>query len=310
MTTTSINVMSWNILSSKLSTEECFDKCDPEHLEPKHRFKVIMRRVCDAMRTNTVVCLQEVSDEWAVRIQIACARRNYTCVYCAVPSREAGALGLAILFPVLMFPHATATVFDVGKFIHAHPLFEDAWFRDKAFWKHRPLLNVSLTDTIGVSCFHMPCCFAGENRRILTLYTLALKMLLPEIHPGKFVLGCDMNVTPNDPQYALMCSEVMPALPSDDDPWTTVRPETMKTVAFQSAAHRYWGHEMQWTNFSCPGTAEALALDYLWLSRDVGVTFHSRATTRTRRSMVRFKTYLPNRYEPSDHIPLVATLTF
>ena len=64
----SINVSTYNVLSSHLCEPNYFIKCDENHLDPVYRFAQLKSKLDNEISMQSVICLQEVSGDWAGRL--------------------------------------------------------------------------------------------------------------------------------------------------------------------------------------------------------------------------------------------------
>ena len=89
----------YNVLCSELSEPEYFTKCSPEDLDPETRYRRVLARLGPEMERNAVICLQEVSREWAGRLHSFFAQRGYHFVMDGYSKQPAGYMGVAIAIP-------------------------------------------------------------------------------------------------------------------------------------------------------------------------------------------------------------------
>jgi mRNA deadenylase 3'-5' endonuclease subunit Ccr4 len=64
-----MRVISYNILSSELSTEEEFPGVAPEYLEPATRLEKVMQKLESEIHRSSIICLQEVTPRWHNMLQ-------------------------------------------------------------------------------------------------------------------------------------------------------------------------------------------------------------------------------------------------
>jgi hypothetical protein len=185
-----------------------------------------------------------------------------------------------------------------------------------------------------VSTYHMPCCFMGPSRSIMTLHTWTIARLLHEWSSADdgvpVVLGGDFNYKPIDRQYRLLstgrlltdeeeaaaeatgeyelddpriqdCSDA----PAAHDASHRRLPEGLVFTSAYKAVH---GAEPDMTNFNAadmvPGPDPFIdALDFVWLSDGLRAVGAVELPSRTDPEVVKGGPY-PSATEPSDHAML------
>jgi hypothetical protein len=93
----------YNVLCSELSEPDYFTKCNPVDLDPETRYRRVLARLGPEMERNAVICLQEVSREWAGRLHSFFAQRGYHFVMDGYSKQPAGYMGVAIAIPTSQY---------------------------------------------------------------------------------------------------------------------------------------------------------------------------------------------------------------
>lgn len=63
-----MNIISYNILCTDLAIEKEFPTIDEEFLNNENRFKKILCELLDGVSNNTILCLQEISEDWCGKL--------------------------------------------------------------------------------------------------------------------------------------------------------------------------------------------------------------------------------------------------
>lgn len=172
------------------------------------------------------------------------------------------------------------------------------------------------TQSFVVSTYHMPCLFGSAAKvRVMNIH---LHLLMGELrkfakgHPA--VLMGDFNIKPDDSAYRLACSG------GDLNALAATWPEEIKGLVgrlpdgqvfpggLQSAYQVFHGKEPLFTNFAqTSGQSEPFCetLDYIWFTPG---RFAVTACPALPQSKAEVDGPFPSKVEPSDHIPLLATL--
>jgi hypothetical protein len=96
-------VATYNVLCSELSEPDYFTKCSPADLDPETRYRRVLARLGPEMERNAVICLQEVSREWAGRLHSFFAQRGYHLVVDGYGKQGTGYMGVAIAIPTSQY---------------------------------------------------------------------------------------------------------------------------------------------------------------------------------------------------------------
>lgn len=169
-----------------------------------------------------------------------------------------------------------------------------------------------------VGTYHMPCFFGSpEKVRVVNIHSQLLLKRLAEFSKGDpLALMGDFNFKPEDSPYSLVESggavqKVAPASPAEFRGLEQRLPKgTPLETGLQSAYKAFHGKEPILTNFvvsSFAGGEFAATLDYIWFSPG---KFSVVACPPLPDSKLSAKGPYPNATEPSDHLPLRATLRF
>ena len=73
-----MNLVTYNVLSSSLASPSYFVECDPKHLDSENRYEKLLELLKEEMdRREAVICLQEVSQLWSGRLHAFFLKHNY-----------------------------------------------------------------------------------------------------------------------------------------------------------------------------------------------------------------------------------------
>ncbi len=95
-----MRVVSYNVLSSSLCSPAHFTTVFPEHCASQYRFHRVCGRLELEMRQqHPVVCLQEVSLEWAGKLHAFFERNGYTFIVSNYGNKSNGYMGVGVAYP-------------------------------------------------------------------------------------------------------------------------------------------------------------------------------------------------------------------
>lgn len=167
-----------------------------------------------------------------------------------------------------------------------------------------------------VSTYHMPCLFGSAQKvRVMNIHVQLLLAKLSSFAKGDpAVLMGDFNIKPMDAAYSLIASggEFDKAVLLCPDEFTglcdRLSPGPVMTGGMASAYREFHGAEPLFTNFALnPGQREPFCecLDYIWLTPGA---FAVTACPALPKSQAEVTGSFPNSEEPSDHLPLHASV--
>lgn len=100
MTSSRVNVATYNALSSHLCSAEYYASTKPEYCEPSYRLHQLFSKLESQVATGAVICLQEISITWDGPLTEFFLRRGY----CFIPGRYGkkfnGYMGVAVAVPL------------------------------------------------------------------------------------------------------------------------------------------------------------------------------------------------------------------
>jgi 2',5'-phosphodiesterase len=97
-----VRVVSYNVLSSHLARPNHYTTYNPAHLEASNRLPLVLQKLEEEITSqkNTVVCLQEVSYDWAGALHTFFANRGYHFVSGLHGKKFNGYMGVCLAWPV------------------------------------------------------------------------------------------------------------------------------------------------------------------------------------------------------------------
>ena len=110
-----VHVVSYNVLSSRLSAPDYFTRCAPADLDPPTRLaRVLAKLEAEAVARRSVICLQEVSAEWAGELHSYFASRGYHLATGLYGRPFNGYMGVALAWPTERFAAESVEVARVA----------------------------------------------------------------------------------------------------------------------------------------------------------------------------------------------------
>jgi 2',5'-phosphodiesterase len=339
-----VRVASYNVLSSHLASPQHFSTLNPDHLSAENRLRLVLKKLQEEMDLNSIICLQEVSHDWAGSLHTHCANGGYHFVTGFYGSRHNGYMGVALAWPndkwqVLdvdisrladkreggwpkapretgfLSKIANMVLRTVRQYLEYVGLVSktpnlDAW--DVARNRWNILVTVKLEDktsrkALTVGNYHMPCVFYAP--KVMTIHTdLAFRHVQRLAGTMPCILAGDWNIKPTGSSYRLLTTGQMDrGDPEWPEPKYGVSWEpTSKPMRSAYAASEHG--EPDFTNYARVREEDPFidTLDYIFLSPQWKVK-GVKALPRRDDAGGPF----PNldRGEPSDHILIAADLT-
>lgn len=98
-----VRVASYNVLSSHLSGVDHYSTLNPDHLNPKNRLPVVLQKIDEEIERSSIICLQEVSHDWAGSFHSHFANKGYHLVTGLYGKKFNGYMGVGIAFKTSSF---------------------------------------------------------------------------------------------------------------------------------------------------------------------------------------------------------------
>lgn len=107
-----VRVVTYNVLSSSLCEPDYYVKCKPGDLDPTVRLARVKEQLSPHLEVGAVICLQEVSSEWAGDLHSHFERHGYSFVTGLYGSRFNGYMGVGLAWPTARF---TSEAVDISR---------------------------------------------------------------------------------------------------------------------------------------------------------------------------------------------------
>lgn len=92
-------IVSYNVLSPNLAKPSWFAFTEPEHLNNDTRFNKLISKIEEYCEQNYIICLQELSEEWEMKLHPIFNSLFYTLISARYGYAGNGFMGVAIAFP-------------------------------------------------------------------------------------------------------------------------------------------------------------------------------------------------------------------
>jgi mRNA deadenylase 3'-5' endonuclease subunit Ccr4 len=338
-----VRVVSYNVLSSHLASPSQFTTLDPEHLEASKRLPLVLKKIDEELSSSpkTIVCLQEVSYDWAAAFHTWFSNRGYHLITGLYGKKFNGYMGVALAYPVGAFetidvdisrlsdkrvggwpvePGKTAVEALVSTItsVVSVPLKlagfikepkEDHWAMSER--RYNVLITATLRDkesgrSFSIGNYHMPCAYYMPMA--MTIHAEMAARHVQSISLSKngipFILAGDWNITPNSATYKMMTRG---ELEKDDPSYPTPKHgmEWALEAAPMRSAYAEKGGEPNFTNYARVREDDPFidTLDYIFLSKEWNVAGVKPIVHRDIAGGP-----FPNAKQPSDHILIYADL--
>ena len=336
-----VRIVSYNVLSSHLADPSHFSTLDPEHLRATNRLPVILEKLDEEMNRNSLICLQEVSYEWAGSLHTHFANKGYHMVTGLYGRKFNGYMGVAVAWPTAAMK---VTDVDISRLSDKReggwpvapkagllekwtntavsllrPTLEklgllsrppvDAWAMAEN--RSNVIITVKLEDKESgrgfvLSNYHMPCAYYAP--KVMTIHSeMAARHVQTLAGDMPYILAGDWNIKPYSTSYQLLTTGLIDrGDPEYPEPrWGMEWKPTAKPMR---SAYAVSGHgEPDFTNYARIRENEPFidTLDYIFLSDEWNVVDVKKLVKREESGgpfpNLDFK-------EPSDHVLIAADL--
>ena len=199
-----ITIITYNILSSNLAElmlKESPDIYKYDFMNDDYRWNLISTYLTNQINNNNnlVICLQEVSEDWLVKLATLFSKLNYKYVNIQYGRVFDGNMGVLIAYPNYL-TISKSDMFTPGKYIK---ITDD--ITSKAAGKMNTsimlmLENPSLKIKFGVVTYHMPC--EPNFLQISLMHSKILyKKIIKFMEDTKWIFTGDFNILPDTITY-------------------------------------------------------------------------------------------------------------
>lgn len=336
----SIKVITFNVLSSALSTPNVYHRNTASQLDPERRFKLLKEILEDYIHNDYIICLQEVSKDWRSNLETFFFDKGYRFVVDNYNHPYTGCMGVGIAFNPLIYdlekckiecigrtikdvvaipkkPAKVAGYTDwlwnnpVGRYFYP-PVKEDRPYHEHVKSHSNTMIMLQLSMLSGgdrrsfcIATYHAPCKFWDEN--IMVSHCVLCRVALSNFFTGPSIMCGDFNIKPGTVSYMYMNG----IGPLQVEPELFNAAEKHRSNAY-SAYRKYHNTEPQYTTCSSlkldgkikPFTG---SIDYIWLFDDES-SWDESWKVKGAKVVPDDGKCLPNDTHPSDHCLLEATL--
>jgi mRNA deadenylase 3'-5' endonuclease subunit Ccr4 len=338
-----INVFTYNILTSSYCNPKTYPNVQPEFLEEKKRWKNISDMLTAQFKKNSIILLQEIPEKWRGKIEILSCKFSYKPFVRNYSHYYSGFMGVGILVPkcydilrisyfrpcclakeICMPPKIIedesndnedsefsinpftyiSHLFNIFNYDHSPPLVECKKKETHEILSKRSNVQIMMIlknkedikkRRFAICTYHAPLILNDE----LTQYgssICSIKTLFNFIDDLPVIFGGDFNFLPKSRSYNVFVGK------SEIDAEYNPEYEPLK-----SAFVEIFGKEPKYTTKSeiksnswSPINSFEGTLDYIFYRnlkiKKCGIIFGGE-----------YNTFMPNKYSPSDHLPLFAT---
>jgi 2',5'-phosphodiesterase len=324
-----VRVVSYNVLSSHLASPSYFTHCLAGSLDPTVRYDKLCKKLDLETAKKSIICLQEVSTDWAGLLHVYFFSKNYHLVTALYGNKLGGYMGVATAVPMDSFEIQRVQIKRLADMIRRpspsppsilqktlsflQSLFwrkpvEDSWQRSIS--RNNELIAVTVTprnqnNPFVIGNYHMPCEF--RLPQVMVTHSCLAAQYVQKIASGTpHILLGDFNFKPGSTMHRILTEgEVesrnldLPA-PLEGFPWkASVSP---LRSAYQTAT----GREPDFTNNARIRDEDPFVdtLDYIFVSPEWAVDSVDALPLRSE-----IEGPFPSASEPSDHLLLAADLS-
>lgn len=338
-----VNIVTYNILSNLLCTADTFgppNYNNPTYIAKDYRYNLLKQRLNEWVKKSYIICLQEVDKDTSCKLQIYFKETGYDFYFDPYGSHFNGYMGTAVAMPdkykalklekyrlsdAKRWPREpkpnTGYIYPILSWVtlgyigYDSPKEYTVWKAARA--KRNTMISILIKTPNGnifsVSTLHMPCSF--KNPSIMLTYSVLARYRAQKFAGNyPYVLAGDFNITKNEYAYKnlLESSFDTSCLKQDYHPLDEWDPNQLKLDELKSAHYEVHGSEPPFTCCSVndavgDGTVFCNTIDYILYNgmevSDAHVILNSPRILHDLKPQ-------PNKYEPSDHLPVSASFKF
>jgi mRNA deadenylase 3'-5' endonuclease subunit Ccr4 len=345
----SIRVTTYNVLSSSLARADYFSFCSPKYLSASYRLAKVKEKLQAEVSKNAIICLQEVSTQWAGDFHKYFASRGYHFVTGLYGNKFNGYMGVGVAFPLSEYEILDADITRIAdtknmprkpkkeenklvstiKNLFYWPLYrffkalgaipdkpKSAW--DESLTRFNQMVSVRLQHKVEgatpfvVGTYHMPCIF--KIPQVMMIHcALSAKYIHNYASGAPYVYCGDFNIKPDSIMYSLLTEgDVSQEAPEYPKPVEGDEDWKCKVTPLKSAYKEFLGKEPEYTNNARIVDQEPFVetLDYIFTSsQHPWKVLDVENLAQKHPPKAQVTEPLPSEHEPSDHVLLSAELT-
>jgi mRNA deadenylase 3'-5' endonuclease subunit Ccr4 len=315
-----VRVITYNLLAQELINDKRFPspKVKPHYKLFENRLIKTKSLLTSWMKSNLVICLQEVSEEWIRNLSVFFTEYNYSVIMC----QYSHILGVCICYPQNHYVHLQTDEFRCGEYIETicnknidikhNELYEEL---KQASVSNNKLLSVLLQcnyfgantgKNIWISTYHMPCMFMKNYYILSHIHAIKnhINQLLMQYNTTQSIILCgDFNLIPDSIEYNYLVNnnvdnEYMQNLSNF---YSDIN---LNDIKLRSVHKQIYNKEPTYTNVSKQKNKEFInCIDYILVNETIDV-FSCLVGLKAENPIPAY----PNGLCPSDHIPLSAVV--
>jgi mRNA deadenylase 3'-5' endonuclease subunit Ccr4 len=328
----SVKVVTYNILTKNYCNPKTYSppEYSADSVDNTKRYKLLTEVLTKFIAQDAIICLQEVDKVTACDLAIFLKSQNYDFHFDPYGTVYDGYTGVAIALPTKM----NVTKIDryrlasgkewptpfVGShwlnrislgYLGAPPPNYDVWTKARNKWN--TMLSLEIDHTFVVSCVHLPCDYTHDSTMLT--YAVLARLRAQTLANGRpFILAGDFNITTDKSIYSALTetSFNLDTLDEDYPPEDTWNPNELNLEPLVSACAKM-GNEPSYTNRVVSrafGKTNEFSgtIDYILVSSHI--TVHNAEVQPHNTDSYLANSLCPNEYEPSDHVPVMAEVSF
>ena len=114
-----MRIVTYNVLAPKLCNPKWFTHSRLEAVDPTNRLKAISIQLEHEMKQQSVICLQEVSRDWASAFHVLFSQGKYHFIHCSTQGKSSDYMGPALAFPLEKYELLTTAMPRVSDALQA-----------------------------------------------------------------------------------------------------------------------------------------------------------------------------------------------
>ena len=322
-----IKLFNYNVLTPNYCYQKKFPLNNKEDLDNHIRLTNINNILLKQMKNESIICLQEVTRDWAGVFQLLCDNNDYNFVKSLYGYPKNGYMGIAIAYPK-KYKMIDMSIRRISEFIDYEekkkgycrefidtvsefltlkdidvPIFDIARSR----YNTAIALKLQLRDNencrpFWIVNYHMPCIW--RNQGVMILHITYFKKFVEKVcNRGKddCIIAGDFNSQPDSIPYEIMKTSTLMGLDNYFEKYEDFNLPAVD-MKLESVYEKFHGSEPEATNYSyCDFNGPFRGtLDYIFVNNNINVLRMD--------EIGHLETFMPNRNNPSDHKPLYCEL--
>lgn len=294
-------IVSYNVLSSHLSTSSIFPLNNPNDLKPPNRLIKLKEILKGYIFNSFIILLQEVTINWTEELYVFFSKFNYTLITSNYGNVTTGHMGVAIAFPSIYNLEKVVNRPITSSLAWAPLKSEGDWSNVKYNTKRWLGLYLQLESySFWIVTCHLPCVYTNPYLTNTYVYSF-LHSVNSIVGDSPVIIGGDFNFKSTDDAHMTMSTGNLSTQSLDKNDYSPTNWPMAKTKGLKRVPIT------EFTCYSCIKWGDGVPEPF---KGTIDHIYYRNIEYVSKENIDQPDEYLPSSLYPSDHLPIVACFDY